>query len=68
MLIQTDDRKHVRDTYNHALLVTDKGALARARAQRESARRALSLKSEISELQAQVLQLTLHVTQLLKAR
>ena len=68
MLIQTDDRKHVRDTYNHALLLTDKKALTRARARRESAKRVLSLGSEIGELQAQVLQLTLHVAQLLKVK
>jgi len=68
MLIQTDDRKHVRDTYNNALLLTDKKALTRARARRESAKGVLSLRSEIGELQAQVLQLTLHVAQLLKVK
>lgn len=47
MLVYTDERQCVRDTENHALLVTDQNALHRARARRA---RTHDLRAELNSL------------------
>jgi hypothetical protein len=65
MLIQTDDRKHMRDTDNHALLVTDQAALQRARNQRTKAKEQTDLHREVGTLRTHVKTLSSLVEQLL---
>jgi hypothetical protein len=66
MLVRTEERQYVRDTNNHALLTTDQQALSRARAQRQTAQRSMSLEHEVDNLRGQVVELTTLVQQLLK--